>query len=193
MDLRGTKTAENLMKAYSGEMQANGRYTQYASIAKDEGYVQIQNIFLETARNELEHAKLWFKYLNKGLKGQEVEITDSYPVMRGTTAENLKAAAEGEEYENTDMYPSFEKIAREEGFEEIATHFKEVGEVEEAHEKRYRKLFSNIEEGIVFKRDKVELWKCNNCGYIHEGTEAPEKCPACDHARAHFQLFREEY
>lgn len=193
MSLKGTRTAENLLKAYAGEMQANGRYNQYASIARKEGYVQIEKIFAETACQEFEHAKLFYKYLNAELKGEALEITASFPIQIGNTAENLKAAAEGENEEWTDMYPSFRDIAREEGFEEIAVSFQEVSEVEETHETRYLKLLKNVEEGKVFKRDEEVKWYCQNCGYIHEGFEAPELCPACKHAKSYFKLFCEDY
>lgn len=193
MSLKGTKTAENLLKSFAGEMQANGRYNQYAAIAKAEGYVQIEKIFSETACQEYQHAKLFYRYLNADLKGEELEITASFPVQIGTTAENLRAAAAGENEEHTDLYPSFRDIAEEEGFHDIAVTFQEVSEVEETHETRYLKLLKNIEEGKVFKRDEEVKWYCQNCGYIHEGFEAPEECPACKHPQAHFKLFCEDY
>lgn len=193
MSLKGTETAKNLLKAFAGEMQANGRYNQYAKIAKNEGYVQIQRIFEETASQEYEHAKLFYRHLAKDLDVEEIEITASFPVALGTTAENLKAAAEGEKMEWGHMYPDFKETAIKEGFEEVAHTFQEVSEVEENHEKRYLKLLKNLEEGIVFKRDEEVKWYCQNCGYIHTGFEAPEECPACKHKREYFKLFREDY
>ncbi len=193
MKLKGTKTAENLLIAYAGEMQARGRYDQYASIAKKEGYVQIEKIFSETALQEFEHGKLFYKYLNAELKGEAIEITATFPIQIGTTAENLKHAAAGENEEWTDMYLAFRDVAKEEGFDEIAHTFQEVSEVEETHEARFLKLLKNIEEGKVFKRDEEVKWYCQNCGYIHEGFEAPELCPACKHPQAYFKLFREDY
>ncbi|WP_138159469.1 rubrerythrin [Peptoniphilus catoniae] len=192
-ELKGTKTAENLMKSFAGECQAATRYTYYANQAKKDKYIQISKIFEETSRNEVAHAKRFFKFLNKDLDGEAIEITAGFPVHLGDTLSNLKAAAAGENEEHSSMYPEFEKVAREEGFEEIAKVFHEVAEVEEAHEKRYLKLAKNIEEGKVWKKDEVVLWKCNNCGYIHEGKEAPEICPACAHGREHFELFKETY
>ena len=177
MELKGSQTEKNLWAAFAGESQARNKYTYYASIAKKEGYEQIAAIFLETADNEKEHAKREFKFLGE----------------LGSTADNLKAAATGEHYEWTEMYPEFERVAREEGFTEIADVFKEISEVEEEHEKRYLSLLKNIEEGKVFKRDKVVRWKCRNCGYIHEGTEAPEICPACAHPQSYYELMVENY
>ncbi len=192
--LKGTKTAENLMKAFAGESQARTRYTYYASQARKEGYVQIANIFLETAENEKEHAKRFFKFLNKDLCGEAVEINEaSYPVALGDTKVNLKAAAEGENEEWTELYPKFADIAEEEGFPEIAYVFREIAEVEERHEIRYRKLLANIENNKVFEKDEEVEWKCNNCGYIHKGKSAPEKCPACAHPIDHFEVFVETY
>ncbi len=183
-------TLKNLVKAFIGESQARNRYTFYAKIAKQEGYEQIAAIFLETADNEKEHAKRFFKFL----EGGELEITGSFPagVIR-TTKENLKAAADGENYEHTKMYPEFAKIADEEGFKEIAEVFRRIAVAEQYHEKRYRALLANIEQGKVFKRDKVVKWKCRNCGYIHEGACAPNKCPACAHPQAYFELYVENY
>lgn len=177
MTLKGTKTEENLKTAFAGESQARNKYTYWASIAKKEGYEQIAAIFLETADNEKEHAKRLFKFLNG--------ITD--------TKTHLKEAAAGENYEYTSMYKEFEKVAREEGFTEIADVFREIGEVEEEHEKRYLALLKNIEEGKVFKRDEDVKWKCRNCGYVHKGQEAPQICPACAHAQAHYELLCENY
>lgn len=192
--LKGTKTAENLMKAFAGESQARTRYTYFASTAKKEGYVQISNIFMETAENEKEHAKRFFKFLNESLKGDKVLIEGAdFPVMLGNTEENLLSAAEGENEEWTDLYPAFADVAEEEGFPEIAYVFREIAEVEEHHEIRYRKLLANIKNGEVFKKDKSVRWKCNNCGYIHEGESAPEVCPACAHAQDHFEVFVETY
>ncbi|MFC1948732.1 rubrerythrin [Chloroflexota bacterium] len=177
MELKGSKTEQNLLTAFAGESQARNKYTYFASVAKKEGYEQIAGIFLETADNEKEHAEVEFEYL-KGI---------------GDTAANLKAAADGEHYEWTDMYAGFEKVAREEGFTEIADSFKEIAEVEEQHEKRYLALLKNVKEGIVFKKDKVVRWKCRNCGYIHTGPEAPEECPACKHPRSYYELLAENY
>ena len=194
LNLKGTKTAENLLKSFAGESQANRRYTYYAKQAEKDGYVQIRNIFQETAENESEHAKRFFKFLVKGgYQGKAIEITAGYPVALDKTPENLKAAAAGENEEHSDLYPTFAKVAKEEGFDEIAKVWEEVAEVEEAHEKRYLKLLKNIEEGKVFKRDEVVRWKCLNCGYIHEGKEAPEACPACAHPQKYFELFVETY
>ena len=177
MELKGSKTEQNLLAAFAGESQARNKYTYFAVVAKAEGFEQIAGIFLETAENEREHAKREFDFL-KGI---------------GDTRANLKAAAEGENYEHTRMYPEFEQVAREEGFTEIADFFKEVGEVEEEHEKRYLALLKNLEGGKVFKKDKVVRWKCRNCGYIHEGTEAPDKCPACAFPQSYYELMAENY
>lgn len=191
--LKGTRTAENLMKAFAGESQARTRYTYYASQAKKEGYVQISNIFMETAENEKEHAKRFFKFLNESLCGQAVEINAAYPVALGDTKVNLKAAAEGENEEWTDLYPAFADVADEEGFPQIAHVFREIAEVEERHEARYRKLLSNIENNKVFEKDEEVEWKCNNCGYIHKGKSAPQACPACAHPMGYFEVFKETY
>ena len=177
MELKGSKTEQNLLAAFAGESQARNKYTYFATVAKEEGFEQIAGIFLKTAENEREHAKREFDFL-KGI---------------GDTNANLKAAAEGEHYERTQMYPEFERVAREEGFSEIADFFKEVAEVEEEHEKRYLALLKNLEGGKVFKRDKVVRWKCRNCGYVHEGKEAPEKCPACDFPQSYYELMAENY
>jgi len=188
--LKGTKTERNLLTAFAGESQARNRYTYFASQARKEGYEQISAIFLETADNEKEHAKRLFKFL----EGGEVEISAAFPAgVIGDTKENLKAAAAGENYEHTKMYPEFAKIAEEEGFEEIASVFRAIAVAEKQHEKRYLGLLKNIEEGKVFKKEKVVKWKCRNCGYIHEGTEAPEECPACAHPRAYFELLAENW
>ena len=188
MTLKGTKTANNLMHAFAGESQARNRYTYYASIAKKEGFVQIQNIFLETANQEKEHAKRLMKFMNKDLAGETLYTDGNFPVLLGTTAENLKAAAAGENEEYTDMYPSFAKTAREEGFEEIANTLESIAIAEKHHEARYLKLLEALENGSTFKREAPVVWKCNNCGFIYEGLEAPEKCPACDHPKAHFEV-----
>ena len=188
--LKGTQTEKNLLTAFSGESQARNRYTYFASKAKKEGYVQIADIFTETANQEKEHAKRLFKYL----EGGEVEITGAFPAgVIGTTIENLKDAAAGEHYEQTEMYPGFAKIAREEGFDSIAAVFEAIAVAEKQHEKRYVDLAANIEAGKVFKRDEKVIWRCRNCGYLHEGSEAPEVCPACDHPQAHFELLGENY
>jgi rubrerythrin len=177
MELKGSKTEENLWVAFAGESQARNKYTYSASVAKKEGYEQIAGIFLETADNEKEHAKREFEFLRE----------------LGDTEANLKAAAGGEHYEWTEMYPEFERVAREEGFTQIAEVFKEIAEVEEQHEKRYLALLRNIEEGRVFKRDQAVKWRCRNCGYVHEGTEPPELCPACAHPRSYYELMAENY
>ena len=183
--LKGTRTEKNLLASFAGESQARNRYTYFASVARETGYEQIAAIFLETADNEKEHAKRFFEFLEDG----DVEIKASYPAgVIGDTAQNLEAAAEGENLEWTKLYQEAEKIAREEGFIEIANIFKEIAEVEEQHEMRYRKLLKNVEEGKVFKKDTVVKWKCRNCGYVHEGKEAPEKCPACAHPRGFYEL-----
>jgi len=188
--LQGTQTEKNLLTAFSGESQARNRYTYFASKAKKEGYVQIADIFTETANQEKEHAKRLFKFL----EGGEVEITGAFPAgVIGTTIENLKDAAAGEHYEQTEMYPGFAKIAREEGFDSIAAVFEAIAVAEKQHEKRYVDLAANIEAGKVFKRDEKVIWRCRNCGYLHEGSEAPEVCPACDHPQAHFELLGENY
>ncbi|MHC6179816.1 rubrerythrin [Clostridium sp. JNZ X4-2] len=191
--LKGTKTAENLMKAFAGESQARNRYTYYSSTAKKEGYVQISNIFLETAENEKEHAKRFFKFLNEDLQGQAVEINASYPVALGDTKTILKAAANGENEEWSQLYPSFADTADKEGFHTIATVFRKIAEVEKHHEERYLALLKNVEDDTVFKKDKVYKWKCNNCGYIYEGTSAPKVCPACAHPQSYFELFVEQF
>ena len=186
--LKGTKTAHNLIHAFAGESQARNRYTFYASVAKKEGYVQISNIFTETANQEKEHAKRLMKLLNVDLAGETVYTEGDFPVLIGTTAENLKAAAAGENDEYTGMYPSFAQTAREEGFEEIAAILDCIAVAEKHHEERYLKLLAALEDGTTIKKDKVVVWKCNNCGFIYEGEEAPERCPACDHPQAHFEV-----
>jgi len=188
--IKGSETEKNLLKAFAGESQARNRYTFFASVAKKEGFEQIGAIFTETADNEKEHAEIFFKHL----EGGDVEIKASYPAGKiGTTAENLLHAANGEKMEWGKLYPEFEKTARKEGFNEVADSFKEIGEVEQKHEKRYRKLLENVKSGKVFKKDKPIKWKCRNCGYVHEGKEAPEECPACKHARAYYEELSENY
>ena len=186
MTLKGTKTANNLMHAFAGESQARNRYTYYASIAKKEGFVQIQNIFLETANQEKEHAKRLMKLMNKDLAGETLYTDGNFPVLLGTTAENLKAAAAGENEEYTDMYPSFAKTAREEGFEDIATVLDSIAIAEKHHEERYLKLLENVKNGKVFEKEEPTVWICDICGYRHEGTAAPKACPVCGYSGAHF-------
>ena len=176
-DLKGTKTEQNLWEAFAGESQARNKYTYFASKAKKDGYVQIAKIFEETAANEKEHAEIWFKLL-QGI---------------GSTAENLRAAAEGENYEWTDMYAQVAVDAREEGFDHIAFLFEQVGKIEKEHEERYRKLLANVEGGLVFSRDGDMIWQCGNCGHIHVGKKAPEVCPVCVHPQAYFELKAENY
>jgi len=188
--LKGSETEKNLLKSFAGESQARNRYTFFASVARKEGYVQIQRIFEETAANEKEHAEVFFKHL----EGGEVEITAAYPAGKiGTTEENLLAAAEGELMEWGTLYPDFAKVAREEGFLDVEESFTEIAEVEEEHEKRYRKLLENVKNGTVFKRDEEVEWHCLNCGYIHHGKEAPEVCPACDHPQSYYELHIPNY
>jgi rubrerythrin len=194
--LKGTKTAKNLLKAFAGESQARNRYTFYASIADKEGYKQIKNIFIETANNEKEHAERFYKFLLEGLKEDiptAIEINGSYPVAQGSTLDNLKAAANGENEEWSELYPAFAKDAEEEGFSEIAEVFKKIASVEKRHETRYKKLADNIKNNKVFQKEKKILWKCTNCGYVHEGTSAPDKCPACAHSQGYFEVFVENY
>ena len=179
MELKGSKTWENLQTAFAGESKAHTKYQYYASKAKKDGYVQISNIFLETAKNEKEHAKIWFKILHDG------DVPD--------TMTNLNDAADGENYEWTDMYDEFAKVADEEGFTEIAEKFRMVGAIEKHHEERYRKMIGNIEEGIVFSRDGDRTWICSNCGHIVIGKEAPEMCPVCAHPRSYFELQAQNY
>ncbi|MBE6641675.1 MAG: rubrerythrin family protein [Ruminococcaceae bacterium] len=179
MELKGSRTEANLMAAFAGESQARNKYTYYASKAKKDGYVQIAQIFEETANNEKEHAKLWFKLLHDG------EVP--------TTLVNLRDAADGERYEWTDMYAEFAKVAKEEGFTRIAYLFEAVGRIEKTHEERYRKLIENVEGGLVFSRDGDMIWECSNCGHIHVGQKAPEACPVCSHPKAYFKLRAENY
>jgi len=188
--LKGTQTEKNLLTAFSGESQARNRYTYFASAAKKEGFVQISDIFTETANQEKEHAKRLFKFL----EGGELEITAAFPAgVIGTTLENLKAAAEGEAYEWTEMYPEFAATARKEGFDAIAAVFEAIAVAEKQHDKRYKDLAANIETGKVFKKEAPITWRCRNCGYLHEGTEAPELCPACAHEQAHFEVLGENW
>ncbi len=190
MTLKGTKTEKNILTAFAGESQARNRYTYFSSKARDEGYMQISAIFEETANQEKEHAKRLFKLL----EGGEVEIQAAFPAgVIGTTAENLKASISGEHEEWADMYPSFARVAREEGFEDIAAIFEAIAVAEKQHEKRYSALLSNIEAGKVFKKDQSVVWFCRNCGYLHEGKEAPGECPACAHPRAYFELLGENW
>ena len=191
--LKNTKTAENLMKAFAGESQARNRYTFYASVARKEGLRQIEALFLETAENEMEHGKLFFKYLLPELQGQMVKIEADYPAALADTASNLEAAAGGEHEEWNDLYPAFAKVADDEGFPEIARTFRAVALVEAKHEARYSKLLTNIREKKVFRREEKRLWKCRNCGYILEAKEAPAECPVCKHPQEYFELFCENY
>jgi rubrerythrin len=185
MELKGTQTEKNLLAAFAGESQARNRYSYFASQAKKEGYEQIAAIFEETANQEKEHAKREFKFL----KGGEVEITASFPAgVIGKTVDNLKAAAAGEHYETTEMYPGFAEVAEKEGFTEIAEVFRNIAVAEKRHEQRYLALAKNINDGKVFKREKPVRWVCRNCGYVHEGPEAPDACPACAHPQAHFEM-----
>jgi len=188
--VKGTQTEKNLLAAFAGESQARNRYAFFASQAKKEGYEQIAAIFQETADNEREHAKVFFKHL----QGGDVEITAMYPAgIIGTTAENLRAAAEGEKMEWGTLYPDFEKTAKQEGFSMVAHSFKKIAEVESYHERRYRKLLENVKKKQVFKKDKIVKWKCRNCGYVHEGTKAPDVCPACQHKQDYYEIWAENY
>ncbi|QQS50033.1 MAG: rubrerythrin family protein [Bacteroidota bacterium] len=188
--IKGTKTEQNLLKAFAGESQARNRYDFFASVAKKEGYEQIAAIFQETANQEKEHAKRFFKFLEGGM----TEITASYPAGNiGTTVDNLLAAAAGENEEWTELYPHFAEIAKEEGFPKVAAAFRMIAKVEEQHEKRYRKLAKNIEEGTVFLKDGKVFWVCRNCGYVYEAEKALDMCPACEHSKSFMQLFEENY
>lgn len=190
MSIKGTKTEQNLLKAFAGESQARMRYDYFAKQAKKEGLEQIAFLFEETALNEKEHAKIFFKFLEGGM----TEITASYPAgVIGNTLENLKAAAEGENEEWTELYPEFAKIAEEEGFKKVANAFRMIARVEKEHEARYRKLYDNLEAGMVFEREDKVYWKCRNCGYIHEGKKAPKVCPACDHPQSYFEIHEINY
>ncbi|MCK4304576.1 MAG: rubrerythrin family protein [Candidatus Eisenbacteria sp.] len=190
MSIKGTQTEKNLLTAFAGESQARNRYTYFASQARKEGFVQIADIFAETADHEREHAKRFFKFL----EGGEVEVQARFPAgVISSTAENLRAAAAGENYEWTEMYPEFAQVARKEGFEAIASVFESIVAAERQHEKRYLGLLENVEGSTVFKKDKPVVWRCRNCGYLHEGTEAPGTCPACAHPQAHFELLAENW
>ena len=190
MDLKGSKTEKNILTAFAGESQARNRYTYFASQAKKDGYIQISKVFEVTANQEKEHAERLFKLL----KGGEVEVQAAFPAgVIGTTAENLKASAAGENHEWTDMYPSFAEVAREEGLNSVAAMFKSIAVAEKLHEKRYLGLLSNIEAGTVFKKDTSVAWYCINCGYLHEGKEAPKVCPACDHKQEYYELLCENW
>ncbi|UCF49616.1 MAG: rubrerythrin family protein [Thermoplasmatales archaeon] len=188
--LKGTQTEKNLLTAFAGESQARNRYSYFASKAKKEGFEQISDIFIETAENEKEHAKVFFKYLEEG----DAEIIATYPTgIIGTTAENLLAAAEGEKMEWGSIYPNFADIAENEGFPEVAESFRQIAKVESSHEQRYRKLLDNVNNQKVFNKDKKVLWKCRNCGLVIECDEAPKKCPACQHPQSYYELFIENY
>lgn len=188
--LKGSKTEKNLLTAFAGESQARNRYTYFAGQARKDGFVQIADIFLETADQEKEHAKRFFKFL----EGGEVEVACAFPAgVIGTTLDNLKAAAAGEHHEHTSMYPGFAKIAEEEGFKDVAVAFRAISVAEKQHEKRYLDLAANIQAGRVFKRDAKAIWRCRNCGYLHVGVSAPELCPACLHPQAHFELLGENW
>ena len=190
MEFKGSQTEKNLLASFAGETQARTRYNYFASAAKKEGYEQIAEIFNETADNEKEHAKLFFKLL----QGGEAEITAAYPAgMILTTAENLKNSADGEFHEWDDLYPTFADVADKEGFPEVAKTFRNVAMAEVSHERRFRKLLANIEKGIVFSRDAPTRWKCRNCGYVHDDSKAPDPCPVCAHAQAYFELWCENY
>lgn len=188
--VKGTQTEKNLLASFAGESQARNRYTYFSGVARKAGFEQIAEIFLETAENEKEHAKRFFRFL----EGGDLEITAAYPAgVIGDTAANLEAAAAGEHLEWTKLYKDGEKTAEKEGFPEIAKQFKEISEIEAHHEKRYRKLLANVRAGKVFKKDVVVKWKCRNCGYIHESKEAPPNCPACLHAQAFYEVLAENY
>ena len=190
MNLKGTQTEKNLLTAFAGESQARNRYTYFASQAKKEGYVQISAIFAETADQEKEHAKRLFKFL----QGGEVEVAAAFPAgVIGSTVDNLKASAAGEHHETTQMYPEFAEVADKEGLPQIAEIFRSIAVAEKRHEERYLKLAENIEKGQVFKRSEPVRWVCRNCGYVHEGPEAPDRCPACAHPQAHFELEAANY
>lgn len=194
--LKGSETLVNLMKAFAGESQARNRYTFYASIASKEGYKQIEAIFLETADNEKEHAKRFFKFALTGMEGEipaDVDISATFPVAMGNTLDNLNYAANGENEEWSALYPEFARVAEVEGFKEISTAFKMIAKVEHHHEERYRKLYNNIKNGLVFKKEEQTTWICRNCGYIHDGSSAPEICPACIHPQAYFELLKDNF
>ena len=188
--IKGTRTEQNLLKSFAGESQARSRYTFFASVAKKEGYEQIAGVFMETAEQEKEHAKRFFKFLEGGM----VEITACYPAgVIGTTMENLAAAADGENEEWADLYPAFADIAEEEGFKNIAVAFRMIAKVEAEHERRYRKLLANLTEGKVFEKDEAIFWQCRNCGFVIEGKKAPMKCPACENKQAFFETMKQNY
>jgi len=190
MSIKGTQTEKNLLKAFAGESQARNRYIYFAKVAKQEGFIQIASLFEETAVQEQSHAKKFFRFL----EGGDVEITATYPAGKiGTTAENLKAAANGEQEEWETIYPMFAEIAEIEGFHKVAIAFKMIAKVEAEHEKRYRKLLANVESGKVFQKDEKVKWQCTKCGFVSEGTKAPDKCPACDHPQSYFQEYAENY
>jgi len=190
MEFKGSQTEKNLLAAFAGESQARTRYSFFSSAAKKEGFEQISAIFQETSDNEKEHAKLFFQHL----KGGTAEITASYPAgIIGLTAQNLKAAADGEKFEWGTLYPGFAEVAEKEGFKEVARTFRQVAKVEAYHERRYLKLFGNVEQNKVFKKDAPVKWKCRNCGYVHEGSEAPEKCPVCNHPKSYYEVWTENY
>lgn len=194
MEFKNSETAKNLMKSFAGESQARMRYTYYASVARKEGFRQIEEIFLETAENEKEHAKLFMKELIKnGINEETIEITAGYPVCYSDTTKNLECAANGENEEWTELYPNFAKVADEEGFCEIAKTFRNVAKVEKRHEERYRKLWKNVKEHTFFKKEGKVFWKCRNCGHIMESIMAPEKCPVCDHGQEYFEIWQENY
>lgn len=192
MDLKGSKTERNLLTSFAGESQARNRYTYFASQARKEGYVQIADIFAETADQEKEHAKRFFKFLKGGEVAVDVEVLFPAGVIGGTE-ENLRASAMGEHHEYTEMYPGYAKIAREEGFEDIAKVFEAVSVAEKQHEKRYLDLADNLKEGRVFSRKEKVVWRCRNCGYLHEGSDTPKSCPACAHPQAYFELLGENW
>lgn len=198
MSFKKSKTAENLLKSFAGECQARMRYEYSAKTAKKEGFVQISELFMETALNEREHAKVFFRHLLKnGMEGEAIEIQAAYPVgwneTEGATLKNLKYAADGEKEEWTELYPTFADIAEEEGYKAIAVSWRMVAKVEKEHEKRFRKLYDNVKNTAVFKKDDKTFWKCINCGYIHEGFTPPKVCPACDHPQEYFQVHAENY
>jgi rubrerythrin len=190
MEFKGSQTEKNLLAAFAGESQARNRYTFFASKARKEGFEQIAAIFQETADNEKEHAEIFFKHL----KGGMAEIVAGYPAgVIGKTSDNLQAAAEGEKFEWTLLYPDFGSVAEKEGFPEVANAFRQVSKVEGYHERRYRKLLANVQANTVFKKDSVAKWKCRNCGYVHEGADAPEACPVCSHPQSYFEIWTENY
>ncbi len=194
--LKGTKTAENLLKAFAGESQASNRYDFYSKVAREEGYIQISKYFRETSDNERQHAKRFYNFLVEGLKDElptVVEINAGYPIAKGDTLENLKAAAEGEKEEWHDLYPAFAEVAKQEGFPEVATAFQMIAEAEKRHEARYIKLADNVRNEKVFQRDEPVEWICDKCGYVHYGTTPPKVCPSCLHSQSYFKLFKEDY